>query len=77
MTASPRTFERFTGRFAGYVGGVPRRAGLHNNLRLGPMHIAPGLHLVGDTAFPGQSILATALGGTKLAERMATTRTGH
>ncbi len=27
LTASPRTFERFTGRPAGLVGGVPRRAG--------------------------------------------------
>ncbi|CAN0583129.1 unnamed protein product, partial [Laminaria digitata] len=30
MPASPRTFERFTGRYAGIVGGVPRRAGLNN-----------------------------------------------
>ena len=28
LTASPRTFQRFTGRHAGFVGGIPRRAGL-------------------------------------------------
>lgn len=32
---APRTFERFTGRHLGYVGGVPRRIGLqHYRLRL-------------------------------------------
>jgi phytoene dehydrogenase-like protein len=67
-TASPRTFERFTGRFLGYVGGVPRRAGLHHYRRLGPSQPRPGLWLVGDSVFPGQSTLATALGGVKTAE---------
>ena len=31
----------------------------------------PGVHLVGDSAFPGQSALATALGGVKAAEAAA------
>ncbi|TNF37211.1 MAG: FAD-binding protein, partial [Deltaproteobacteria bacterium] len=30
LTASPRTFARFTRRHRGFVGGVPRRAGWHN-----------------------------------------------
>ena len=30
MTASPRTFERFTRRTHGYVGGTPRNFGWHN-----------------------------------------------
>jgi phytoene dehydrogenase-like protein len=68
MTASPRTFERFTGRFLGHVGGVPRRAGLHHYKRLAPRPVLPGLWLVGDSVFPGQSTLATALGGVKTAE---------
>jgi phytoene dehydrogenase-like protein len=71
MTASPRTFERFTGRFLGLVGGIPRRAGLHNYRGLGPKPILPGLHLVGDSLFPGQSMLAAALSGLKLAESLA------
>lgn len=70
MTASPRTFERFTGRYGGYVGGIPRRAGLSNYAGLWPSPVAPGLYLVGDTVFPGQSTLATALGGYKLAEHL-------
>ena len=70
-TASPRTFERFTGRFAGYVGGVPRRAGLGNYASLWPSPVLPDLYLVGDSVFPGQSTLATAVGGTRVAERIA------
>jgi len=71
FTASPRTFERWTGRTRGFVGGVPRRAGLHNYARFAGAPAAPGLHLVGDSVFPGQSTLATALGGYRLAERLA------
>jgi phytoene dehydrogenase-like protein len=71
MTGSPRTFERFTGRPHGMVGGAPRTVGLHHYLQLGPVEAAPGLHLVGDSVFPGQSTLATALGGTRVAEVVA------
>ncbi|MDY7093490.1 MAG: NAD(P)/FAD-dependent oxidoreductase [Acidobacteriota bacterium] len=70
LTASPRTFERFTGRPEGYVGGIPRRAGLSNYRNLAPRPILPGLFLVGDSVFPGQSTLATALGGVKVAQRV-------
>jgi len=71
LTASPRTFERFTGRRDGFVGGIPRRRGLHHYWSMLPAAPAPGLHLVGDSVFPGQSTLATALGGVKLAQRLA------
>ncbi len=71
LTASPRTFERFTGRAQGCVGGIPRRRGLGHYVGLFPPTIAPGLHLVGDTMFPGQSTLAAALGGLRTAERVA------
>jgi phytoene dehydrogenase-like protein len=67
LPGSPRTFERFTGRSGGYVGGIPRRAGLANYRDLGPFEAAQGLYLVGDTTFPGQSTLATALGGQRAA----------
>lgn len=70
LTASPRTFERFTGRPEGYVGGIPRRAGWSNYRNLVPRPILPGLYLVGDSVFPGQSTLATALGGVKVAQRL-------
>jgi phytoene dehydrogenase-like protein len=72
MTASPRTFARFTGRHAGYVGGVPRRVGWkHYRPRaLWPREAAPGLFLVGDSVLLGQSTLAVALGGARTAERI-------
>ncbi|TFH32784.1 MAG: FAD-dependent oxidoreductase [Myxococcales bacterium] len=73
MTASPRTFARFTGRHQGYVGGVPRRVGLkHYRPRaLWPRQPSPGLYLVGDSVLLGQSTLAVALGGVRTAERIA------
>jgi phytoene dehydrogenase-like protein len=71
MTGSPRTFERFTGRRGGFVGGIPRRHGLANYRDMWPGPIADGLYLVGDSVFPGQSTLATALGGVKLADHLA------
>lgn len=73
MTASPRTFERFTGRDAGYVGGIPRTVGFrHYRPRaLWPRRVAPGLYLVGDSVMLGQSTLAVALGGVRTADRIA------
>jgi phytoene dehydrogenase-like protein len=69
-TASPRTYERFTGRPGGAVGGIPRRAGLSHYEELGPRPVQGGLYLVGDSVFPGQSTLAAALGGVRLAVRL-------
>lgn len=68
MTASPRTFARFTGRAGGHVGGVPRTAGVRSYLGASPCEVRPGLFLVGDSVFPGQSALAAAAGGVKAAE---------
>ncbi|NNC06160.1 FAD-dependent oxidoreductase [Corallococcus exiguus] len=74
MTASPRTFQRFTLREAGAVGGVPRRAGLNNYRVLGPFQAQRGVWLVGDSVFPGQSTLATAVGGVRTAASIAALR---
>lgn len=67
MPASPRTFERFVGRPLGAVGGLPRRVGLSNYAEMGPREIVDRLWMVGDSVFPGQSALATALGGVRTA----------
>ena len=67
LPGSPRTFARFTGRTRGWVGGIPRRAGLANYAQLGPLRIDRRAWLIGDTAFPGQSTLATATGGVQTA----------
>ncbi|XXX77910.1 FAD-dependent oxidoreductase [Sorangium sp. So ce134] len=71
LTASPRTFARFTGRAGGAVGGVPRRAGLGHYLSVWPRPVQDGLWMVGDSVFPGQSTLATAIGGARTAESVA------
>jgi len=70
MTASPRTWKRFVGRSEGAVGGPPRVAGLSSYRDVGAQALSPDhphLWLVGDSVFPGQSILATAVGGERLA----------
>jgi phytoene dehydrogenase-like protein len=67
LTASPRTFARFVGRPTGTVGGLPRRAGLRSYRGLGPTEALEGLWMVGDSVFPGQSALATAVGGARTA----------
>jgi phytoene dehydrogenase-like protein len=71
LTASPRTFERFTARPEGLVGGIPRLAGWHNYRALGPAEVAPGVWLVGDSVFPGQSTLGVAIGGMRAAAALA------
>lgn len=73
MTASPRTFERFTRRAHGYVGGIPRTKGLDQYKGIFPAPVMPGLYLVGDSAFPGQSTLATAIGGARTARAALST----
>ncbi len=67
ITASPRTFARFVGRPAGAVGGLPRRVGLASYTSLGPSSPLDDVWLVGDSVFPGQSALATAIGGVRTA----------
>jgi phytoene dehydrogenase-like protein len=70
LPASPRTFERFTARPDGFVGGIPRTAGWHNYRELGPAEVAPRVWLVGDSVFPGQSTLGVAIGGMRAAEAL-------
>lgn len=63
LPGTPLTFQRFTRREQGWVGGF-QQTGLLRNLgaRLGD-----NLWLVGDSIFPGQSVAATALGGLRVA----------
>ena len=69
--ASPRTYQRFTNRSNGFVGGIPRTKGWHNYQNILPKQLYPNLWIAGDTSFPGQSTLATALGGIRIAQRIA------
>ena len=63
LPGTPITFERFTRRAWGWVGGFPQ-TNLFTNW--GP-NLAPGLWMVGDSIFPGQSVPAVMLGGMRVA----------
>ena len=54
MVGTPRTFQRYTGRYSGTVGGIPLIKD-YIPLRY-PFNFTPikGLYLVGDSVFPGQ-----------------------
>ena len=63
LPGTPVSFQRFTHRSQGWVGGVPQT----RLDRAWAPHVGPGIWLVGDSIFPGQSVLATALGGMRVA----------
>ena len=59
----PVTFQRFTRRAWGWVGGFPQT----NLLRAWAPRLLPDVWMVGDSIFPGQSTAAVALGGLRVA----------
>ena len=63
LPGTPVTFQRYTGRRWGWVGGFPQTSLFG---ALGP-RLGRGLWLVGDSIFPGQSTPAVALGGMRVA----------
>lgn len=63
LSGTPVTFQRFTRRAWGWVGGFPQTSLFRTR---GP-RLAPGLWMVGDSIFPGQSTAAVALGGLRVA----------
>jgi len=69
MPGTPVSFQRFTHRSLGWVGGFPQTS----LFRAWAPRLAPGLWLVGDSIFPGQSVLAVALGGMRVAEAVNST----
>lgn len=74
---TPRTFRRYTRRAGGSVGGL-RMTNRNFGLRaLDPTLGAEGLHVVGDTAFPGQGTLAVAMSAALAAERLGAVRLGR
>jgi C-3',4' desaturase CrtD len=64
LPGTPVTFQRFTRRHLGWVGGFPQTDLF---TAWGP-RLARNLWMVGDSIFPGQSTAAVALGGLRLAE---------
>ena len=74
---TPRTFQRYTRRRGGSVGGL-RMTHRNFGLRaLDPTLGARGLHVVGDTAFPGQGTLAVAMSAALAVERLGAVRLGR
>ncbi len=63
LPGTPVSFQRFTHRSLGWVGGFPQTS----LFRAWGPRLGRGLWLVGDSIFPGQSVLATALGGMRVA----------
>lgn len=64
LPGTPSTFEFFTRRPQGMVGGFPQTSLF--NVR-GPATGLPNLWLVGDSIFPGQSTAGVTLGGMRVA----------
>ncbi len=62
LPGTPVTFQRFTRRAWGWVGGFPQT----NLFRAWGPRLAPDLWMVGDSIFPGQSTAAVALGGLRV-----------
>jgi C-3',4' desaturase CrtD len=69
MPGTPVTFQRFTRRAWGWVGGFPQTS----LLRAWGPRLAPRLWMVGDSIFPGQSTAAVALGGLRVARSLLAT----
>lgn len=64
LPGTPVTFQRFTRRSRGWVGGFPQTS----LFRAWGPRLAPKIWMVGDTIFPGQSTAAVALGGLRVAQ---------
>jgi C-3',4' desaturase CrtD len=67
MPGTPLSFHRFTRRAFGWVGGFPQT----NLFRSWKPQILPGIWMVGDSIFPGQSTAAVALGGLRVANEIS------
>jgi C-3',4' desaturase CrtD len=69
-SGTPRTFEHYTNRRLGFVGGIP------HSLRNNPLRLAPNatpfrdFYMVGDSVFPGQGTPAVVLGALNVATRV-------
>ncbi|MBK6680713.1 MAG: hypothetical protein IPG53_12120 [Ignavibacteriales bacterium] len=67
---TPVTFEKYTGRFRGLVGGVPHS--VKNNLLKMNSGVTPfkNFYNTGDTVFPGQGTVAVTIGASNLVTRI-------
>ena len=66
--ATPRSFERYTRRKAGAVGGPPVSRGNSTFLAVDSDVLGPGLWVVGDSVFPGQGTMAVVLSAIRVVD---------
>jgi C-3',4' desaturase CrtD len=64
LPGTPVTFQRFTRRNLGWVGGYPQT----NLFRTWGPRLGSNFWMVGDSIFPGQSTAAVALGGIRVSK---------
>ena len=69
LPGTPLTFERFTQREQGWVGGFPQV----NLFQAWGPRLGKNLWMVGDSIFPGQSTAAVALGGIRVGREILAT----
>ena len=69
-SGSPKTFERYTGRKHGFVGGLPFLYGMNPLSILPPLTKEEGVYRVGDTVFPGQGLCGVTAGALGLHHRL-------
>lgn len=61
-SGTPQTFQRYTHRQAGYVGGLPFLYGMNPWKLKGHTTPIPYVYQVGDTTFPGQGLVGVVAG---------------
>lgn len=67
---TPVTFERYTARYQGYVGGIPQTRGSANAFARSHRTAIRGLYRCGDTVFPGQSTVGVTLSALAVARSL-------
>jgi phytoene dehydrogenase-like protein len=67
---TPKTFERYTGRKNGFVGGLPFLYGKNPLSLLSPVTSEKDVFRVGDTVFPGQGLCGVVAGALQLHHRL-------
>ncbi|MCA9600932.1 MAG: FAD-dependent oxidoreductase, partial [Myxococcales bacterium] len=67
ITGTPVSFQRFTRRPHGMVGGFPQTSIWRAR---GPRTGVANVHLVGDSVFPGQSTAGVTLSGLRVARQV-------
>ncbi len=73
-SATPVTWQTWTGRKFGRVGGIPSSYFSNPFRYLSSLSGIPNFYLTGDTVYPGQGIPAVCIGGINLANRLIRTK---